>query len=56
MSWEVKATAWNGLGKKYKTVLKVADAEAICDEEARMILYWIRNMAPGEKVVIKRFT
>lgn len=55
MPWKVKAMAWNCSGQKYKTVLTVQDDEVITDEEARMILYWVRNMEPGEKVVIKRF-
>lgn len=55
MPWKVKATAWNSRSKKYKTVLEVDDEEVIDDENARTIMYWIRNMEPGEKVVIRRF-
>jgi hypothetical protein len=55
VAWKVKATAWNHLGKRYKTVLEIEDDEVIDDEQARMIMYWIRNMEPGEKVVVRRF-
>jgi len=54
MSWKVKATAWNAKGKRYKTVLEV-DGEVVDEEQARMIMYWVRNMEPGEKVVVRRF-
>lgn len=56
MSWKVKATAWDCKGPRYKTVLEVDDNEVIDEEQARMIMYWIRNMEPGQKVVIRRFT
>lgn len=55
MPWEVKATAWSSAGPLYKTVLEIDDDEVVDDEQARLILYWIRNMEPGEKVVVRRF-
>ena len=54
MPWKVKATAWNSEGAKYKTVLEIEDDEVVDEEQARMIMYWIRNMEPGQKVVIRR--
>lgn len=51
MSWKVKATAWNSQGPKYKTVIQ---ADEYDDELLSQIAYWIRNMEPGEKVVIRR--
>lgn len=56
MPWEVKATAWNSRGKEFKTVVEVGDEEVIDDDSARSIMYWIRNMEPGEEVVVRRFT
>ena len=54
MPWQVKATAWNSQGSEFKVVLEVFDDEVIDEEYARMIMYWIRNMEPGEEVVISR--
>ncbi len=52
MSWKVKATAWNASGPKTKIVAEVDEYDDIF---LRQIAYWVRNMEPGEKVVIKRF-
>lgn len=52
MPWKVKATAWNSEGPEYRTVLEIEDDEEV---DLQQILYWIRNMDEGEKVVIKRF-
>lgn len=56
MPWKVKATA-HGFGgqKEFKTVAEIDDDEVIDEDDARLIMYWIRNMEPGEKVVIRRF-
>lgn len=51
MSWKVKATAWGCKGPRYKTV---AETDEYDDDLLRQIAYWVRNMDPGEKVVIKR--
>lgn len=51
MSWKVKAFAWNAKGRRFKTV---AEGDRWDDEFMRTVSYWIRNMDPGEKVVITR--
>ena len=55
MPWEVKASASDRTGREFKTVLEIDDEEVIDEDNARMIMYWVRNMEPGEKVVIRRF-
>lgn len=55
MPWKVKATAWNSEGPKRKTVLEIDDDEIWDRESVQMLMYWVRNMEPGEKVVVKRF-
>ncbi len=52
MPWKVKATSWVAGEPEYKTVLEIEDDEEV---DLRQILYWVRNMDEGEKVVIKRF-
>lgn len=52
MSWKVKAYASNAEGRKFKTVLT---AEEWDDGILRQIGYWVRNMEPGEKVLVLGF-
>ena len=51
MSWKVKATAWGFEGPRYKTV---AELDEFDDDLIIQVAYWVRNMGPCEKVVIKR--
>lgn len=54
MPWKVKAVAHkSGSHKVFKTVVEV-EGDTITEEEIRMIMYWVRNAEPGEKVVISR--
>jgi hypothetical protein len=56
MPWKVKANTWAAGRPEFKTVILVEDDDVIDDETARQIMYWIRNMEHGEKVVVRRFT
>lgn len=51
MPWKVKGFAWNSKGRKFKTVAEVDEYD---DDLIIQVAYWVRNMDPGEKVVIKR--
>jgi pyruvate-formate lyase-activating enzyme len=55
MPWKVISPASDATGRHVKAVLESVSSEELHDEELRMIAYWIRNMEPGEKVVIERF-
>jgi hypothetical protein len=51
MPWKVKAFAWNSKGRKFKTVTAQDEFD---DDFMQSISYWVRNMEPGEKVIIRR--
>lgn len=59
MPWKVTCPASDSTGRHTKTVLEIAfdedDDDVIDRDYDSMIMYWVRNMEPGEKVVIERF-
>jgi len=55
MSWKVKAFASNAKGRRFKTVAEFDDDEALSAEDVKILMYWIRSMDYGEKVVVRRF-
>jgi hypothetical protein len=55
MPWKVKAFASDERGRRYKTVAEFDDDEVLDAYDAQLIMYWVRNMDPGEKVVVRRF-
>lgn len=54
MPWTVSANAWKEDGPRFKVVAETDDDEDPADI-MQAIGYWVRNMEPGEKVVIERF-
>jgi hypothetical protein len=53
MPWKVKAFAHrHGWKRVFKTVARTDEFD---DDFMQAVSYWVRNMEPGEKVVIRRF-
>lgn len=52
MPWKVSANAWNAEGPRFKVV---AEADDDPEDILQAVSYWVRNLEPGEKVVIERF-
>lgn len=51
MAWKVKAFAYGAKGRRFKKVVELDEYE---DDLIVQISYWVRNMEPGDKVVVKR--
>lgn len=47
----MKAFASDSRGRRFRTVAEVDEYD---DDLIIQVAYWVRNMDPGEKVVIKR--
>lgn len=54
MPWKVSANAWNSNGSSYSLGV-VAEADDDPEDILQAVSYWVRNLEPGEKVVIERF-
>lgn len=53
MPWQVSAFASDEHGRRFKEVINTDDGDEV-EDVMELLPYWVRNMDPGELVVIVR--